>query len=90
MTLGGKTRRSPAARLLFEPSQALGVKTPTPLADDLARCVEPGGDRVIGHSFARQQHDLGSNNIAVTRRERATNSARSALLSLMSKGSASA
>src|SRR6516225_212002 len=42
--------------------------TPAPLADDLARCVEPCGDRVIGHSLARQQHDLGSNDIAVTRR----------------------
>jgi hypothetical protein len=68
MTLGGKTRRSPAARLFFEPGQALKVETPAPLADDLARCVEPCGDRVIGHSLARQQHDLGSNDIAVTRR----------------------
>jgi len=39
MTLGGKARRSPAARLFFEPSQALNVETPTPLAHDLARCV---------------------------------------------------
>src|SRR6516165_9582997 len=33
---GGKARRSPPARLFFEPSQALNVETPTPLAHDSA------------------------------------------------------
>jgi len=68
MTLGGKTRRSPAARLFFEPGQALKVETSTPLADDLARRIEPCRDRVIGHSVTRQQYNLGPDNIAIARR----------------------
>src|SRR5208337_4584756 len=54
MTLGGKARRSPAARVFFEPGQALKMETATPFADDLARRVEPCRDRVIGdpgHDF---------------------------------------
>jgi hypothetical protein len=54
MTLGGKARRSPAARLIFEPGQALEMEPTTPFADDLARRVEPCRDRVIGHSLTRQ------------------------------------
>src|SRR6478736_10279889 len=68
MTLGGKARRSPAARVFFEPGQALKMKTATPFADDLTRRVEPCRDRVIGHSFTRQQHDLGANHIPVAGR----------------------
>jgi hypothetical protein len=68
MTLGGKARRSPAARVFFEPGQALKMKTATPFAEDLTRRVEPCRDRVIGHSFTRQQHDLGANHIPVAGR----------------------
>src|ERR1700745_2029099 len=60
MTLGGKARRSPAARLFFEPSQALNVETPTPLAHDLTRCVEPALAHIIPDAVVRsyQRGDL--------------------------------
>jgi hypothetical protein len=68
MTLGGKARRSPAARSFFEPGQALKVETSTPLANDLTRRIEPRRDCVIGHSLACQQNNLGSDNITTARR----------------------
>jgi hypothetical protein len=45
MTLEGKAHRSPAARVFFEPGQALKMETATPFADDLARRVERGLSR---------------------------------------------
>jgi hypothetical protein len=54
--------------LFFKPSQALNVETPTPLADDLAWRIELCRDRVIGHALARQQHNLGADNITIARR----------------------
>jgi hypothetical protein len=45
---GGKTGRTPCARLILQASQAFFKKTFTPLADDLPRHRETGRDLVVG------------------------------------------
>jgi hypothetical protein len=68
MTLGGKARRSPAARLLLEPGQSFDVKAPPPLADDLARRVETRGYDVISQALACQEYNLGPDDVTIRRR----------------------
>jgi hypothetical protein len=65
ITLGGKARRSPAARLLLKPGESFGAEAPPPLADDLARRVETSGYGVVGKALACQEYDLGSDDVAI-------------------------
>jgi hypothetical protein len=64
-TLGGKAGWSPATRLLVQAWKSLGIETPTPLTDDLARQAQACGDAVVAKPFARQKHDLGTHNITI-------------------------
>jgi hypothetical protein len=65
MTLGGKARRSPAARSIVETGQPIGTEPLAPLAGDLAWHVEPGRYAVVAKSLARQEYDLGPYNVAM-------------------------
>jgi hypothetical protein len=39
-----------------------------PLADDLARQIEPAGDDIIGHTLGGEQHQLGPDHVSIRRR----------------------
>src|SRR4030081_355059 len=64
-TLGGKMRRATAARLFFETGQPVGVKTLTPFADNLARCVQASANGVVRQSLAGQQYYLGPDHVSI-------------------------
>ncbi|MGH9385501.1 MAG: hypothetical protein ACRD2N_14565 [Vicinamibacterales bacterium] len=49
-TLGGKAGAVPASRLFLQTGQALLEETLAPLADDLARRIEPGGDDIVAQA----------------------------------------
>ena len=63
--LGGKAGLTPAARLSLQARQSGQGKSLAPLADDLARCIEFGGDEVIGQAFIGKQDDLGADDITI-------------------------
>ena len=58
--LGGKAGLMPAARLFLQARQSGQGKSLAPLADDLARRIEFGGDEVIGQAFIGKKDDLAS------------------------------
>jgi hypothetical protein len=51
--------------LLIKTGQPVSEETVAPLADDLARRIEPGRDDIIPEAFGRQQHDLGANDVTI-------------------------
>jgi hypothetical protein len=53
-TLGGKAGWSPAARSIFEASQAVGPEAVAPFAGDLARRTQPSRDLIVTEALARQ------------------------------------
>jgi hypothetical protein len=55
--LGGKAGRTASTRTLFEASEALLKEALAPLADDLSRSIQPGGDLVVAESFRGVEHD---------------------------------
>jgi hypothetical protein len=63
--LGGKAGWTPASRKFVEAGEALIVKTPPPLADNLAWCVEMLGDAGVPEALTRQQHDLRPYNVTI-------------------------
>jgi len=65
-TGGGKAGFTPAPRLSFQPGESRKGKPLPPLADDLARRVEPGRDEVIGQAFIGRKNDPGTDYIANT------------------------
>jgi hypothetical protein len=62
---GGKAGFTPAARLRLQARHACERKSLAPLAHDLARCIQAGGDDVIGQSLIREKDDLGANHITI-------------------------
>src|SRR5215469_5654815 len=64
-TLGGKLGGSPAPRLSLEAGKPREGKSLAPFADNLARSVQASRDNVVGEAFGGQQHDLGTNNVAI-------------------------
>jgi hypothetical protein len=64
-TLGGKAGWTPASRLLIQTGQSVSEEAVAPLADDLARRIEPGRDDIIPEAFGCQQHDLGANDVTI-------------------------
>jgi hypothetical protein len=64
-TLGGKAGRAPASRLFFEAGQPLFEEPVAPLADDLARRIQPRGDGAIAQPFRSEQDDLGADDVSI-------------------------
>src|SRR6266446_6633880 len=64
-TLGGKAGGSPAPRLRLQARKSREGESLAPLADNLARSVQASSDDVVGESFRRKQHDLGSDHITI-------------------------
>ena len=65
MTLGGKAGCAPASWLFVEASEPFAEKPLAPLADDLARRIQPGGNNVVRPPFGGQQHEFGANDVAI-------------------------
>ena len=63
--LGGKAGFTPAPRLSLQARQSGQGKSLAPLADDLARRIEFGGDQVVGQTFIGKKDDLGADHIAI-------------------------
>jgi hypothetical protein len=61
----GKAGFTPAARLRLQVRQSGKGKSLAPLADDLARRIEPGRDEVVGQAFIGKKNDLGANHITI-------------------------
>jgi hypothetical protein len=51
--------------MFVEAGEALIVKTPTPLADYLAGCIEMFRDAGISETLAGQQHDPGPDYVTI-------------------------
>lgn len=68
ITLGRQAGWAPAAWLFLQPCKAVADKPLAPLADDLARCVEPGSNLVVAQAGGRPQDDLGANDVTIRRR----------------------
>lgn len=65
-TLGGKTRRGTATRLLFESRQPpLVMEALAPLTDDLPWRIEPSSDDVVCETISGVQDDLGTDHITI-------------------------
>jgi hypothetical protein len=56
-TLGGKAGRTASTRPLFEAGEALLKEALAPLADDLSRDIQPGGDLVVAEPFRGVEYD---------------------------------
>ena len=63
--LGGKAGWTPASRKLVEASDALIVKTPAPLADNLTWCAGMLRDAGVPGPLTRQRYDPGSYNVTI-------------------------
>ena len=59
-TEGGKAGLTPAPRFALEAGQTGQAESFAPLADDLARSAEAGGDDIIGKTLSSQEDDLGA------------------------------
>lgn len=68
ITPGGKAGWPPAAWLFLQPCEAVAEKPLAPLADDLARGIEPGGNLVVAQAGGRPQDDLGASDVTIRRR----------------------
>jgi len=64
-TLGGKAGWGPASRLFLQTGQALLEEALAPLADDLARRIEPRGDDIVAQALGREQDDLGADDVTI-------------------------
>jgi hypothetical protein len=64
-TLGGKAGWRPAPGLLLEAGEAELTESFAPLAHDLPRGIQTCGDHVVGQALGGQQHDLGSEHVAI-------------------------
>jgi hypothetical protein len=56
---------APAPWPLIEAGQAMFAEALAPLADDLSRCIEAGGNDIICEPLCREEHDLGSDDIPI-------------------------
>jgi hypothetical protein len=64
-TLGGKAGRVPASRLFLQAGQAFFEEALAPLADDLARRIEPRGDEIVAQAVRGEQHDFGADDVPI-------------------------
>jgi hypothetical protein len=65
MILGGKPGWTPASWKFVEAGEALIVKTPAPLADNLTRCAEMFRDAGVSETLTRQQYDLRAYDLTI-------------------------
>ena len=63
--MGGKAGFTPAPRLRLQAGESRKSKSLAPLADDLARRIELGGDDVVGKTFIGKKNDLGADHVAI-------------------------
>ena len=63
--LGEKAGLSPASGLTLKAGETSQGKPFTPLTDDLARGVEPGGDQVIREPLGRHENNSGADNVTI-------------------------
>ena len=64
-TLGGEAGWAPAAGLFVQPGEAFEEEPVPPLADDLPRRIEAGGDDVVPDVLGGEQDDLGANHVTI-------------------------
>jgi hypothetical protein len=64
-TLGGEAGRTPAARSFLQTRESLLEEPLAPLADDLARGIEPGSNLLIGEAPCGVEHDSRTNYISI-------------------------
>jgi hypothetical protein len=64
-TSGGKAGWSPASRFLIEARQAVLEEPLAPLADDLPRGIETGGDELVRERLGREQDQFGADDVTV-------------------------
>ena len=64
-TLGGKAGCAPASRLFLKAGQAFFEEAVAPLADDLARRIESGGDEIVAEPVGGEQDDLGADDVSI-------------------------
>ena len=64
-TLGGKAGCAPASRLFLKARHAVIEETVAPFADDLARCIESRGDKIVAEPLGRQQDDLRADDVSI-------------------------
>ena len=57
--------RSAAPRLSLQAGKPREGESLAPLADNLARRVEPGSDEVVGQAFIGKEDDLGANHVTI-------------------------
>ena len=92
-TLGGKVRRSPAARPIVQTGQPIGTEPLAPLAGNLTWHAKLGRYDSVANSLASQQYDLRPYHVAVRdvySLQRASSSLRSCSVSRITKGLVSA
>jgi hypothetical protein len=65
MTLGGKAGCPPASRLFLKAGHSLFKEPVAPLADNLARRIEAGGDDIVAEPLGGEQDDLRADNISI-------------------------
>ena len=61
----GKAGFTPASGLRLQAGQSGKSKSLAPLADDLARRIESGGDEVVGQALIGKEDDLGADHITI-------------------------
>jgi hypothetical protein len=64
-TLGGEAGRTAPTPTLFEADEAFFKEALAPLADDLSRRVQPGGDLVVAKPFRGVEHDPRPNDLSI-------------------------
>jgi hypothetical protein len=64
-TLGGKAGCPPASRLFLKAGHAVFKEPVAPFADDLARCIETGGDDIVAEPLGSEQDDLRADNVSI-------------------------
>ena len=62
---GGKAGWAPAAGLFVQPGEAFEEEPVPPLADDLPRRIEAGGDHIVPDVLGGEQDDLGANHVTI-------------------------
>jgi hypothetical protein len=64
-TLGGKAGFTPASRLFLKAGDAFFKEAVAPLADDLARRIEPGRDDIVAEPLGGEQDDFRADNVSI-------------------------
>jgi len=64
-TSGGKAGRSPASRFLVETGQAVLEEALAPLADDLPRGIQAGGDDIVRERVGGEQDQFRADDVTI-------------------------